>query len=347
MIGDTKKQVPRTPSSRNPSLDVIRVAGTILIVAGHVWSENAELRSVVYLWHVPIFFFLTGYLWRDDRTLREEWRRRTRTLVWPYLSWLAIIGLPYFSWLIISHPEIFVSKALRTLWGGAAATRPFSAFWFVTALITAVLILRAFRSRAQWLPTTIAVVVLMANYYFDIALDKSPLAITLAIPCIIFVVSGRIARQFLRYKDLPLGLPVTVIAVAIAASLLSRIQPLDIKAGDFGTPVVSVLAAIGVCASLVVIAEKSRHMITTKAQTVVSRLASGCFLVVLTHAAILQILGTPVSGGWIDFAAAVFIPWAAALTIAYTPLSTKLLGTERVAASPTKNAAAEGTKTGE
>lgn len=113
------------PSSRDGSVDMVRSVGIIAIVAGHVWGSSF-ITTIVYPWHVPLFFFLSGWLWKE-RTLVEEIHSRAKTLIRPYLFWL-------FAFLTIlvadqlKHGAIDFMSLARVIYGGAYATRPFTTF---------------------------------------------------------------------------------------------------------------------------------------------------------------------------------------------------------------------------
>ncbi len=58
-------------TDRNKYIDVLRGIGIISIVLGHVWNTDnyfsvcgEMLRRFVYLYHLPVFFFCAGYMFR-------------------------------------------------------------------------------------------------------------------------------------------------------------------------------------------------------------------------------------------------------------------------------------------
>src|SRR5262245_28525061 len=76
-------------SGRSVGVDAVRIVGLVAVVAGHTLGG----RELFYPWHMPLFFFLSGYLWTSGRSLPAEVQRRTRSLVVPYLFWLGVIGV--------------------------------------------------------------------------------------------------------------------------------------------------------------------------------------------------------------------------------------------------------------
>ncbi|AFQ50808.1 acyltransferase family protein [Burkholderia cepacia] len=143
-------------TARETSLDVARGAGIILVVYGHVlrgvvsadlvpagaadtalaWSDY-----VIYTFHMPLFFFLSGlhvcsslrraphgYLWS-----------KVRTIVYPYLLWSIVQGAVQIAMASHGTNHPFTLNDLL-----AIGWRPFAQFWFLYALMLCMLGIRAF-----------------------------------------------------------------------------------------------------------------------------------------------------------------------------------------------------------
>ncbi len=57
-------------NNRNIAIDIAKIIGIALVVLGHVSGsgEGPELvciRNLVYQFHVPLFFFLSGYCFKE------------------------------------------------------------------------------------------------------------------------------------------------------------------------------------------------------------------------------------------------------------------------------------------
>jgi polysaccharide biosynthesis protein PslL len=80
---------------RNPTLDIAKGLGIILVVLGHNWvveSTKGELFRVIFSFHVPLFFFLSGVFLRKTDALTAFVRARTHSLLKPYFVILLAIG---------------------------------------------------------------------------------------------------------------------------------------------------------------------------------------------------------------------------------------------------------------
>ena len=64
-------------------IDIARGIAILCIILGHL--GNATINRIVYTFHVPIFFLITGYFMSDKMSTREFCQKRIRTLILPYV----------------------------------------------------------------------------------------------------------------------------------------------------------------------------------------------------------------------------------------------------------------------
>lgn len=338
---------------RSAAIDVLRILGIVAIVIGHVW-DNVAIRELLYTWHVPIFFILTGYLWTSGRSLLTEFQNRFRSLILPYITWLFLISALYFPWENYRTGAFPMRTLAQTVWGGELAGRPFSAFWFVTALFFGALMLRILERVGPWAGWAASIAGVTVAYVTEGFLGKLPLSVGTAVPCALFILIGDAARRIpSRLRTSTNGAAIGCILVAGSAALvaLGVSAPLDLKKADFGTPLVSVGVASAISLGLILIAGATIHP-GARYSKLITQLAAGGILVVLTHPVVLWILGTPSTGRWQDFFAALLIPWTAAIILAKTRIAPYLLGvrTDRNQApsrtTPTARSSSEAGKDG-
>ncbi len=294
------------------------------IVAGHVW-DNQFTREGIYTWHVPLFFFLTGYLWAARRPLQTEVGKRTRTLLVPYMCWLVVISVPYIGLSVFKDSKDPWPLVLEILWGGSNLGRPYSAFWFVTALFFAALFLRSLQRLPAWASWVIALGGLAICYANSSVASAFPLSVGIAVPAMLFVLLGSAFRAIRPRMRYPLSTGIALLGLSTVLVLFGWSAPLDMKQADFGTPIVSVVVATAISAGLLLVAERTITW-TGHAAAWTIKLAATGFMVVLTHAAVLWLLRTPPTGSWLDFGLALTVPWLAAILVSFTGLSAYLLG---------------------
>ena len=83
---------------RIPWLDNAKAIGIFLVILGHMLPESL-LQQYIYSFHVPLFFFLSGYLFdRGKYDFRSFLRKKFHTLIVPYV-FFAVISFLF--WLVV------------------------------------------------------------------------------------------------------------------------------------------------------------------------------------------------------------------------------------------------------
>lgn len=298
------------------------------MVAGHVW-ENEATRLWLYSWHVPVFFVLSGYFWSRGRSVREDAGRRFQTLGRPYIFWLVVLLVFVAAW-EVSTSSLSIGRAVSAVYGGQMATRPFSAFWFVTVLFFACLLLRSLERFPAWATWAVAGTGLVAGYMGGDLLARTPLSMGSAWPCMAFVLAGAAFRQVeprLRWPGVS-GLGLLGLSV-VALVGVPGMGSVDIKNGEYGVPGLGVLVAVMVSAGLLLVLKAVFTFLPRTIHAVSTELAKAGFAVVLCHALVLLVLGTTAAGGVFDFVAATVLPWAVGLAALRTRASAWVTGVER------------------
>jgi len=82
------QQLGERRDSRDKSLDVMKGIGIILMVAGH---SGSPFTSIIYLFHMALFFAISGYLWNDRnaesvKSLLLYGKRKMSSLYVPFVA---------------------------------------------------------------------------------------------------------------------------------------------------------------------------------------------------------------------------------------------------------------------
>lgn len=85
-------------TERLPWLDVLKGIGIILVTVGHVYS-NRVIHNWLYSFHMPLFFFAAGWVYKEKPILIDI-KRRLQTIMVPYFS-LGLLILTY--WQLIER----------------------------------------------------------------------------------------------------------------------------------------------------------------------------------------------------------------------------------------------------
>ena len=84
---------------RNHKIDLLRGIAILLVVLGHITRTNT-LHDYIWSFHIPLFFFISGYLYNPLKFASFETfiRKKTKGLIIPYLIFG---GITFFYWLLV------------------------------------------------------------------------------------------------------------------------------------------------------------------------------------------------------------------------------------------------------
>lgn len=208
-------------------IDSLKGLGVIIIIIGHILynSQMTLLLKMIYSFHVPLFFILSGFLDnRHKHSLPNYLNRRIKRIIFPYVVFV-IISIPLMYYLInrgISFDEImkgivyFDSRIIfnEPLWYLFVLTE----IYFVNAIIN-------INSRKLYVKITISVgLVIVAYICYLLKDDKlrilNHFGLNRLLVCGIFFTLGLILREINdRYKDFLNYKPYVIVLIFLVWSL--------------------------------------------------------------------------------------------------------------------------------
>ncbi|ERK32040.1 acyltransferase family protein [Clostridium intestinale] len=68
-------------------VDILKGIGILYVLIGHIIiNENSLLKVYIYSFHMPLFFFISGYLFKVNSTYLSHIKKRLKTLLIPYTT---------------------------------------------------------------------------------------------------------------------------------------------------------------------------------------------------------------------------------------------------------------------
>jgi len=129
-----------TSLNRLDYIDIAKGFGILLVVLGHL----GILQSYIYMFHMPMFFFISGFLFKKKTHDREFIFNKTIQLLIPYFVFLLIIysiqEYDHFRNVPLSFNQ-FTLSVLRFLLGGQWLSSYTTVFWFITTLFFSQIVL--------------------------------------------------------------------------------------------------------------------------------------------------------------------------------------------------------------
>lgn len=152
--------------------DLCKWIGIVFMVWGHA-GVSTEVDIYLHSFHMPIFFFLSGYWFTAGKYgLRDFLKRRARSLLIPYFFYGAVLCILWNGYSLLFSPDQFVpwDKIARSLFLFNADFSPFAAIqWFLTALFLSEILFffleRVFPQK-KWSPAVIALLVSLPGYFW-------------------------------------------------------------------------------------------------------------------------------------------------------------------------------------
>lgn len=134
-------------------IDFCKCIAISLVVFGHIlsWTQNTQLERiiliVIYSFHMPLFFMLSGVNFHAQCTLREFVNKKAKTLLIPAVLFPIYNALAYRVYILLFYPEK-ISEYLKvqidgeTLYHtvGMTCKSANSAYWFLPVLFSCELI---------------------------------------------------------------------------------------------------------------------------------------------------------------------------------------------------------------
>ena len=227
-----------------PYLDAARGLGILLIIMSHIWEDRRPVIVLMYSFHVPMFFLISGLLMAHTNVILRSWKQilisRIRGLVIPYFFYefvfLVIFGLR----------SGFDFSSQNGSWYDSLLMKPLNVpVWFLIVLFAAelfvILILKTIRNKCA------AVLILAAAFVFSFVGaglgDRETAAVLFRILSAIgFLGLGYFSYEFVKNKTYP-GWMLGAAAV-LTCVLALRNGKVGIYKLTFGNPAVFTICAV-------------------------------------------------------------------------------------------------------
>ena len=256
---ERERNEARLTQPRMDWVDVAKGWGMILVILGHTAAlMGSPLHAIVYWFHMPVFFFMSGVLLKPPASLRGAIVRRTKQLMVPYFCYLLILEAPryYHAFKDPSRLAGLRMILLDFVWGGERLRGATIIFWFPPVLLLACVVgywalNRPGSRRVLWaFGAAVAVSTVQAAYYASLKarwdVGGLPFDLWVVPYASAFLLAGHLFRRLPKpgqaWSALSGGL---VFLGIVAAELVGRVAfSVDLKHGIMGPPGLGFAAAL-------------------------------------------------------------------------------------------------------
>lgn len=176
-------------------VNILKFIGIIAVILGHI---NSPFSSFIFAWHMPLFFFLSGFFIDPSEAPSEYFKKSLKRLMIPYLMFGALgISIEYAKRIALHRPltdigtelyNFFFVMDMKALQGHYGFI-----LWFLPALFWARSITYlVVRFIPWWYLTFLAIGVVCLIIGLNTAL---PFALDEALVCVIWIILGYIYKQ--------------------------------------------------------------------------------------------------------------------------------------------------------
>ena len=174
-------------------LDIAKGIGIILVIFGHCLNINGRLFQLIFTFHMPLFFMLSGYVFKGNGSFLLLLKKRAKTLLLPFLGYYCL-GLLVTLLLPVWRKGLSLAGIKSDLILANPDAVHNSSIWFLVCLFFVILLFFFINQFPVW----VQVLLLTALYTVGISYSRHLFG-------------------FFGYSRLPLNLDVVPVAVCFFA----------------------------------------------------------------------------------------------------------------------------------
>lgn len=239
-------------------INILKGLGIMMVVYAHMTA--GFVRDFFFLFHMPLFFIIAGYLFRPSADLRAYLGRKSLHLLVPYGFFMALLYMPVL-YQSLNGDQALSQTLLDMVLGGRALISGLAAFWFVTCFWATQQLINVLLTRLS-LRTTGAIMLVMLGlatmnqwFFRDYWLIGNLNVVLMAAPCFYL---GHLVAHYRIDVERPIVLLLSVAGV-LASMWCVHVNPeftMDMKYADYGIPILSLLAALAVTLALMALSRQ-------------------------------------------------------------------------------------------
>lgn len=239
-------------------IDVARGIGMICIILGHLGIYG--INRVVYTFHVPLFFILSGYFINNKKSIGSFIKGKARALLVPYAATCIVMILMSVAAGMVLYGPIGALQCVNWIWASVYGSgnsfyllfyiKEVGAIWFLLALFWAGSLFRLSLDMPKWV-RPVFVIALFAAGYFTREIIWLPFSLQPGMCSVLFVYVGWIVREYKeRLKAVPMA--VKIISLVVSAGLwtvfiVTYRETFWLVRCEFGNGIPNIVMCIAAC----------------------------------------------------------------------------------------------------
>lgn len=148
-------------------LDIAKGIGIILVIFGHSLNIGGRLFQLIFTFHMPLFFLLSGYVFKGNESFLYLLKKRAKTLLLPFMGYYCL-GLLVTLLLPVWRSGLNLAGIKRDLLLAYPDAVHNSSIWFLVCLFLVIIIFFIIKKFPVW----IQVLLLTALYSVGISYSR-------------------------------------------------------------------------------------------------------------------------------------------------------------------------------
>jgi len=273
-------------------VNTLKGIGILTVVCGHIYEGG--ISNLIYLFHMPLFFFISGFLFKPSIDCKNYLIKKTVHLIIPYFSFLFILDIQTilgFTYNLMSGTlsdeklVFFKSHFSNLIIGGEGLKGDFGVFWFVTCLFFTQQVFNILINTLNTKKITLLMFLLLIAGYLVSYLYPS-----FWLPLSINVMLGSVPIFYLGFLSKSKSVSIKtqhLILVVVSIFIFTSFFPLntyDMKAAEYGIPFVTLISSLTIILLLVRVSKVISNY--NLINTVFYRLADASIVIMFLHQSI-------------------------------------------------------------
>lgn len=281
---------------RDDKISIMKGIAIILMVVGHSGCPGL-LDSFIYLFHMPLFFFVSGWFFKDSYTENKIQfiKKRTLGLYWPFVKYglifLVLHNLFYHLYISADYYNTsqLLDRSLQTL-SFRGVDPLLGGFWFLKYLFVASMVclfgvyfLKLINKYINFNKGRITLITMLLCAAFVLSYLNYNASYVVA--CIIFML-GYIAKEYQEKISMKLIISIPLLIILIAVAYLLPMSMIGASGSLKLILPYLVISTIGIYATMII----SHYLTTTKTNKLLVYIGDNTMNILVYHLLALKIV---------------------------------------------------------
>ena len=247
-------------------IDIARGIAILCIILGH--QGISEVNHVVFTFHVPIFFLVTGYFSNTKLSIGEFVKNKIRALLVPYVCTciLTIVFAAALAWMQGGDVVYTIKEWVWAAFYGAGDTyyEPFyikkiGALWFLWAMFWGSIFMRISLQMKKTIRLIFILSLFVAGYWTSHHMFWFPLSVQAGCCATLFIYIGYLAKQSKHiYQQLPVEVKTLSIIAAIVlfGDFVLNFKSFWLVHCDMGRGMIDIIGSLCACYLLLLLSRE-------------------------------------------------------------------------------------------